>query len=229
MESAAACLRPDGVFCSFSPCIEQVQRTCTALAAAGFTTPRTMECLLRAYEVNSQRMVCDLDKADAAAAESKKRKRDGGGGAAEGDNYDPAWHACSDFVLVGNGIPADTCMNQKGYYSWVVKHYLKQMLLKGSVIYPRHCIPRHIQCCLKQCPSLYENLVCGCAGRQNGGVMHAGDGKEPFISVYPTAETRGHTGYLTFARRLVNPIGEAVTCSEDAPSVSAEAPIAAQQ
>ena len=92
VESAAACLRPDGVFCSFSPCIEQVQRTCTALAAAGFTAPRTMECLLRAYEVNSQRMVCDLDKADAAAAaaaESKKRKRDGSSGVAEGDNQDP--------------------------------------------------------------------------------------------------------------------------------------------
>ena len=51
--SAAACLRPDGVFCSFSPCIEQVQRTCAALAAGGFTAPRTMECLLRSYEVLS--------------------------------------------------------------------------------------------------------------------------------------------------------------------------------
>ncbi|BDA45787.1 tRNA (adenine(58)-N(1))-methyltransferase catalytic subunit [Coccomyxa sp. Obi] len=150
VESAAACLRPDGVFCSFSPCIEQVQRTCTALAAAGFTAPRTMECLLRAYEVNSQRMVCDLDKADAAAAvaaESKKRKRDGSSGASE--------------------------------------------------------------------------------GRQNGGVVHAGDGKEPFVAVYPTAETRGHTGYLTFARRLVDPIGEAG--NEDALSVKAEPLMAVQE
>ncbi len=84
---AAACLRPDGVFCSFSPCIEQVQRTCVALSDGGFTAPRTMECLLRSYEVHSQRITCDLDKADAAAAaaaESKKRKRDGGGGPAEG-------------------------------------------------------------------------------------------------------------------------------------------------
>ena len=85
--SAAACLQPDGVFCSFSPCIEQVQRTCVALSDGGFTAPRTMECLLRSYEVHSQRITCDLDKADAAAAaaaESKKRKRDGGGGPAEG-------------------------------------------------------------------------------------------------------------------------------------------------
>ena len=51
VKSAEACLRPDGVFCAFSPCIEQVQRTCEALASCGFTAPRTMECLLRSYEV----------------------------------------------------------------------------------------------------------------------------------------------------------------------------------
>jgi tRNA (adenine57-N1/adenine58-N1)-methyltransferase len=35
--SAARVLRPDAPFCSFSPCIEQVQRTCEELAAHGFT------------------------------------------------------------------------------------------------------------------------------------------------------------------------------------------------
>jgi tRNA (adenine57-N1/adenine58-N1)-methyltransferase len=39
--SAAACLRPDGMFCSFSPCIEQVQRTCGALNANGFRDMKT--------------------------------------------------------------------------------------------------------------------------------------------------------------------------------------------
>ncbi|KAL6778625.1 hypothetical protein ACKKBF_B15500 [Auxenochlorella protothecoides x Auxenochlorella symbiontica] len=53
VKSAAACLRPDGVFCSFSPCIEQVQRTCGALARSGFHCLRTMEVLLRSYEVTS--------------------------------------------------------------------------------------------------------------------------------------------------------------------------------
>ena len=33
--SVAKCLRPDGVVCSFSPCIEQVQRCCQALEAEG--------------------------------------------------------------------------------------------------------------------------------------------------------------------------------------------------
>ncbi len=127
MASAAACLRGDGVFCSFSPCIEQVrsrlqhalttqsvkavslligctgspdmsidgaphcvpglilrmaiprvhglrspvkrpvkrfcqgwdrapqvQKTAAELAGAGFAAPRTMECLLREYEVGAR-------------------------------------------------------------------------------------------------------------------------------------------------------------------------------
>ena len=36
--SVARSLRPDGVVCSFSPCIEQVQRTCEALKNAGWDT-----------------------------------------------------------------------------------------------------------------------------------------------------------------------------------------------
>ena len=48
--SVAKCLRPDGVVCSFSPCIEQVQRTCAALSAENFTDIVTMECLLAEYQ-----------------------------------------------------------------------------------------------------------------------------------------------------------------------------------
>ena len=56
MASAAQCLKPDGVFCSFSPCIEQVQRTCAALEEQGFFAVRTMECLLRHYEVRQEKI-----------------------------------------------------------------------------------------------------------------------------------------------------------------------------
>ncbi len=54
--SAAQCLRPDGMFCSFSPCIEQVQRTCAALEEQGFFAVRSMECLLRHYEVRQEKL-----------------------------------------------------------------------------------------------------------------------------------------------------------------------------
>jgi tRNA (adenine57-N1/adenine58-N1)-methyltransferase catalytic subunit len=39
--AAARCLRFDGVLCSFSPCIEQVQRVCEALEKGGFAVTRT--------------------------------------------------------------------------------------------------------------------------------------------------------------------------------------------
>eukprot|EP00884_Botryococcus_braunii_P019320 jgi/Botrbrau1/6071/Bobra.177_1s0011.2 len=55
--SAAKCLRPDGVFCGFSPCIEQVQRTAAALSLEGFWAIRTMECLLREYEVRTESFI----------------------------------------------------------------------------------------------------------------------------------------------------------------------------
>lgn len=53
--SAAEMLKPDGVLCSFSPCIEQVQRSSETLASK-FTDIRTFEVLLRTYEVREVKM-----------------------------------------------------------------------------------------------------------------------------------------------------------------------------
>ncbi|CAG9463143.1 unnamed protein product [Pedinophyceae sp. YPF-701] len=94
VKSAAACLRRDGVFCSFSPCIEQVQRTCLELANEGFGEIRTFEILLRIYDVWRERPVEDLDKwvEDLNASyerefekrRAKRARTEDGGGAAEG-------------------------------------------------------------------------------------------------------------------------------------------------
>ncbi|KAG6590082.1 tRNA (adenine(58)-N(1))-methyltransferase catalytic subunit TRMT61A, partial [Cucurbita argyrosperma subsp. sororia] len=48
--SAERMLKQDGVLCSFSPCIEQVQRSAETLRSK-FTDIRTFEVLLRTYEV----------------------------------------------------------------------------------------------------------------------------------------------------------------------------------
>ncbi|OWM78015.1 tRNA (adenine(58)-N(1))-methyltransferase catalytic subunit TRMT61A-like [Punica granatum] len=53
--SAAKMLKPDGTLCSFSPCIEQVQRSCEVLRT-NFTDIRTFEILLRTYEVREVKM-----------------------------------------------------------------------------------------------------------------------------------------------------------------------------
>ena len=42
-----------GRLCSFSPCIEQVQRTCSQLEGCGFVDIEVVECLQRSYEVKS--------------------------------------------------------------------------------------------------------------------------------------------------------------------------------
>lgn len=49
--SAAKCLRPNGVLCSFSPCIEQVLGTSEEMAKLGMLHVRTFEFLLRLYDV----------------------------------------------------------------------------------------------------------------------------------------------------------------------------------
>ncbi|WCJ24732.1 tRNA (adenine(58)-N(1))-methyltransferase catalytic subunit TRM61 [Euphorbia peplus] len=55
--SAAKMLKQDAVLCSFSPCIEQVQRSCETLKL-DFTDIRTFEVLLRTYEVREGNMGC---------------------------------------------------------------------------------------------------------------------------------------------------------------------------
>lgn len=47
---AARVLRPDGTLCSFSPCIEQVQRTCEQLRAGPFHSVRTVTAPTKTYE-----------------------------------------------------------------------------------------------------------------------------------------------------------------------------------
>ncbi|KAM8915322.1 tRNA (adenine(58)-N(1))-methyltransferase catalytic subunit TRMT61A isoform 1-T2 [Spinachia spinachia] len=49
----AAMKRHGGRLCSFSPCIEQVQRTCEALAEEAFEEISTLEVLLRVHDVRT--------------------------------------------------------------------------------------------------------------------------------------------------------------------------------
>ncbi|XP_066551024.1 tRNA (adenine(58)-N(1))-methyltransferase catalytic subunit TRMT61A isoform X2 [Amia ocellicauda] len=49
----SAIKKQGGRVCSFSPCIEQVQRTCQALGEHGFSEISTLEVLLRLFDVRS--------------------------------------------------------------------------------------------------------------------------------------------------------------------------------
>jgi len=51
LQFAKNSLMPNGILCSFSPCIEQVQRVCEALPSLGFEEIRTFESLSRVFDV----------------------------------------------------------------------------------------------------------------------------------------------------------------------------------
>ncbi|CAL1358089.1 unnamed protein product [Linum trigynum] len=73
--SAAKMLRQDGVLCSFSPCIEQVQRSCETLRS-NFTDIRTFEILLRTYEVRQGKLDSfDGDEGISTGSRPGKRKQ----------------------------------------------------------------------------------------------------------------------------------------------------------
>jgi tRNA (adenine57-N1/adenine58-N1)-methyltransferase len=59
--SVVRSLRCDGLVCSFSPCIEQVQRTCEVLSNQRFADIRTFEVLLRSYEVRHENLSTSFD------------------------------------------------------------------------------------------------------------------------------------------------------------------------
>ncbi|OMO69436.1 tRNA (adenine(58)-N(1))-methyltransferase catalytic subunit GCD14 [Corchorus olitorius] len=73
--SAGKMLKQDGVLCSFSPCIEQVQRSCETLRS-NFTDIRTFEILLRTYEVREWRINCSkIDEGSSVAPPPCKRRQ----------------------------------------------------------------------------------------------------------------------------------------------------------
>ncbi|KAA3454344.1 tRNA (adenine(58)-N(1))-methyltransferase catalytic subunit TRMT61A [Gossypium australe] len=67
-------LKQDGTLCSFSPCIEQVQRSCETLRS-DFTDIWTFEILLRMYEIRDWKMDhSKVNDGNSTACSPRKRR-----------------------------------------------------------------------------------------------------------------------------------------------------------
>ncbi|CAM8888231.1 unnamed protein product [Rhodiola kirilowii] len=72
--SAEKMLKQDGVLCSFSPCIEQVQRSCEVLQSK-FTDIKTFEILLRSYDVQEVDIKDNNVGSHVIVSQSRKRRQ----------------------------------------------------------------------------------------------------------------------------------------------------------
>lgn len=70
VQSAKACLKMNGKFCGFSPCIEQVQRTAGALRQAEFCDVRCIECILRYHDVRTENYALPVNACSLLSAAS---------------------------------------------------------------------------------------------------------------------------------------------------------------
>eukprot|EP00188_Purpureofilum_apyrenoidigerum_P005109 Plantae.Rhodophyta-Purpureofilum_apyrenoidigerum.ctg6350.p2 GENE.Plantae.Rhodophyta-Purpureofilum_apyrenoidigerum.ctg6350~~Plantae.Rhodophyta-Purpureofilum_apyrenoidigerum.ctg6350.p2 ORF type:complete len:247 (-),score=32.82 Plantae.Rhodophyta-Purpureofilum_apyrenoidigerum.ctg6350:1023-1763(-) len=68
-------LRPDGVLATFSPCVEQVQRTVEELQKGGFSEIKTCTVALRSWE--SRRRVGDYGGSESEVSRKRRREEEG--------------------------------------------------------------------------------------------------------------------------------------------------------
>lgn len=103
-----------GRICSFSPCIEQVQRTCRALEEHGFTEINTLEILLRVHDVRTVRLqIPDLGKPLEDQSSPASDANDG-----SKQMSSSSQDTCSIFK---SGVPPRETVGHTGYLTFATK------------------------------------------------------------------------------------------------------------
>lgn len=105
-----------GRICSFSPCIEQVQRTCLAMEEYGFMEINTLEILLRVYNVRTISLqIPDLGK---AAEDNSSAGFDSSNPSNQGS---PGTNLQQGTVQFKSGVPLKEMVGHTGYLTFATK------------------------------------------------------------------------------------------------------------
>eukprot|EP00756_Hemistasia_phaeocysticola_P051692 Hpha_TRINITY_DN26867_c0_g1::TRINITY_DN26867_c0_g1_i1::g.17229::m.17229/K07442/TRM61, GCD14; tRNA (adenine57-N1/adenine58-N1)-methyltransferase catalytic subunit len=115
-------LRLAGVFCNFSPCIEQVQRVCAALAELDFTDIRTHEVLRREFNTESTRFRKFANTPpDEAGGPSKRRRKAASGPHSPGAGGEEEEEVPADTPEVSLLHPIGNAKGHTGYLTFAHK------------------------------------------------------------------------------------------------------------
>lgn len=200
--SAVTCLRPDGVFCGFSPCVEQVQRTCQALNATGMRDLHTIEILLREYEVTQERRPMGLEGLTETLREHiKLNKNDAGLKMKEG-------HKSSKKPRMQGGLVVEEKQQQAGEE--------REMAVMEVEVDNNHnpgeVESREGEGMGPHGHKVEEDKMNINIDEGNDSYLEDGGSLLPVplsrqsrgVIARPVAQGRGHTGFLTFARKAVD-------------------------
>jgi tRNA (adenine57-N1/adenine58-N1)-methyltransferase catalytic subunit len=179
--SVGKCLKPDGVFCGFSPCIEQVQRTVEALNSEGFRAFNTIEILLREYEITND---------------------DYGGGGGVDVLEKMLRVQANPVVLQGRGrgarggarVGGDEGREKKAKFNNENEEEKEDANMEVEDGDPVEKVAKD------EAETATE--VAEAAGPAP--VQNDSSKKEKVVRARPIVQGRGHTGYLTFARKAVD-------------------------
>jgi precorrin-6B methylase 2 len=173
---AAKALLPGGRLCSFSPCIEQVQRACLAMRDAGFTDITTLECLQRALDVRT--VVVPMP--DLGYGPSKFY-----GGVGTGIESDQ--RTVMETCPVTGHVEIGECGTDQESSLKKARHFEKTE-------------------CSSDCESIGDDEKGSDQGREVKGLSSKRFSKQKqtkasyvFKSAMPPLQMNGHTGFLTFA------------------------------
>ncbi|KAL9967910.1 hypothetical protein ACROYT_G026218 [Oculina patagonica] len=187
-----------GRICSFSPCIEQVQKTCESLRSCGFRDIKVMECLSRTFEVKTVPLQVPYLGPDVSelpgemsrdSSSSRKRKHD-----AESESCSTAFSSSKDDrenadaktmeSSSGGNIPSGQKLPSNG------EKLVKCELPNSESMETSTPSPRKHFTDTDPATGLVRNVRA---------VMSQKANKTNILTGKPLKEMTGHTGYLTFA------------------------------